>query len=97
MPATQSAVMNAVSPGALGTASGTYNMLRQLGGVFGVAVAVAVFAHAGGYGSPAAFSDGFGPALHVSAVLSLAGAFAGAALPGRQRETMPAEAAEVAA
>jgi EmrB/QacA subfamily drug resistance transporter len=98
MPATQSAVMNAVAPSALGTASGTYNMLRQLGGVFGIAVGVAVFAHAGGYGSPAAFSDGFGPALHVSAALSLVGALAGAALPGRRRVRAPAaEAAEVAA
>jgi EmrB/QacA subfamily drug resistance transporter len=98
MPATQSAVMNAVAPSALGTASGTYNMLRQLGGVFGIAVGVAVFAHAGGYASPVAFSDGFGPALEVSAALSLAGALAGAAIPGRRAaRTTVAEAAEVAA
>jgi EmrB/QacA subfamily drug resistance transporter len=97
MPATQSAVMNAVAPTALGTASGTYNMLRQFGGVFGIAVAVAVFSHAGGYGSPAAFSDGFGPALAVSAGLSLAGALAGAAQPGRSRVRVRAEAAEVPA
>jgi MFS family permease len=98
IPAAQSAVMNAVTPGELGTASGTFNMLRQLGGVFGIAIGVAVFAHAGGYGSPAAFSDGFGPALDVAAALSLAGALAGAALPGRRRVRTPvAEAAEVAA
>jgi EmrB/QacA subfamily drug resistance transporter len=98
IPAAQSAVMNAVAPSALGTASGTFNMLRQLGGVFGIAIAVAVFAHAGGYESPAAFSDGFGPALDVAAALSLAGAFAGAALPGRRAERATvAEAAEVAA
>ena len=93
MPATQSAVMNSVAPTALGTASGTYNMLRQLGGVFGIAVAVAVFSHAGGYGSPAAFSDGFGPALAISAGLSLAGALAGALQPGRARVRVGAEAA----
>jgi MFS family permease len=99
MPATQSAVMNAVAPDALGTASGTYNTLRQLGGVFGIAVAVAVFAHAGGYGSPVAFAAGFSPALAVSAGLSLAGALAGAALPARRalREAPPAEAVEAAA
>jgi hypothetical protein len=57
--------------------------MRQLGGAFGVAVLVAVFAGAGSYVSPQAFSDGFAPALGVSAVLSLAGAIAGAALPGR--------------
>jgi EmrB/QacA subfamily drug resistance transporter len=98
IPAAQSAVMNAVAPSALGTASGTFNMLRQLGGVFGIAVGVAVFAHAGGYGSPAAFSDGFGPALNVAAALSLAGALAGVALPGRRPARTPVvEAAEVAA
>ena len=32
-------------------------------GVFGIAVAVAVFASAGSYASAAAFTDGFGPAL----------------------------------
>jgi hypothetical protein len=55
-----------------------------------------VFAHAGGYGSPHAFSDGFGPALAVSAGLSLAGALAGAALPARRRSraAAPVEAAE---
>jgi MFS family permease len=99
MPATQSAVMNAVAPGALGTASGTYNMLRQLGGVFGIAVAVAVFADAGGYGSPAAFAAGFSPALAVSAGLSLAGALAGLALPARRtaRAAPPAEVVEAVA
>jgi hypothetical protein len=54
-----------------------------------------VFAHAGGYGSPVAFSDGFGPALAVSAGLSLAGALAGAALPGRSRVRVRAEAVSV--
>jgi EmrB/QacA subfamily drug resistance transporter len=97
MPAAQNVVMGAVDPAAVGKASGTFNMLRQLGGVFGIAVAVAVFAHSGGYGSPHAFSDGFGPALAVSAGLSLAGSLAGAAIPARSRVRVRAEAAEVAA
>jgi hypothetical protein len=59
--------------------------VRQLGGVFGTAIAVAVFAHAGGYGSAQAFSDGFVPALTVSAALSLAGALAGVLLPATVR------------
>ena len=42
-------------------------MMRELGGVFGVAVAVAVFAGAGSYGSPASFLDGFAPAIAVLA------------------------------
>jgi EmrB/QacA subfamily drug resistance transporter len=85
MPATQNLVINAVEPEAIGKASGTYNMVRQLGGVFGTAIAVAVFAHAGGYASPQAFSDGFVPALGVSAALSFAGALAGALLPAAVR------------
>src|SRR6185437_10203070 len=38
IPATMSAVMTAAPPAAIGQASGTLNMLRQLGGVFGVAI-----------------------------------------------------------
>ncbi|HEY2600086.1 MAG TPA: DHA2 family efflux MFS transporter permease subunit [Thermoleophilaceae bacterium] len=89
MPASQSLVINAVEQEAIGKASGTYNMLRQLGGVFGTAIAVAVFAHAGGYGSPQAFSDGFVPALAVMAALSLAGSLAGALLPRRRLALAP--------
>jgi len=85
MPATQSLVINAVEPEAIGKASGTYNMLRQLGGVFGTAIAVAVFAHDGGYASAQAFSDGFVPALGVCAALSSAGTLAGALLPAPVR------------
>jgi hypothetical protein len=59
-------------------------MMRELGGVFGIAIAVAVFAGAGSYASPQAFTDGFGPAIGVAAALSLAGALAALALPGRR-------------
>src|SRR5947209_7545484 len=44
MPATMRAVMTAVPPAAIGQASGTLNMLRQLGEVFGVAICAVVFA-----------------------------------------------------
>jgi hypothetical protein len=46
---------------------------------------VAIFAGAGGYGSAAAFTDGFAPAIALAAALALAGAVAGLALPGRPR------------
>ena len=59
-------------------------MMRELGGVFGIAVVVAVFAGAGSYASAAAFTDGFAPAIGVGAGLALAGAIAGLALPGRR-------------
>jgi hypothetical protein len=67
-------------------------MMRELGGVFGIAVAVAVFAGAGSYASANAFLDGFAPAIGVVAALSLAGAIVALALPGRRQaaETAPA-------
>jgi MFS family permease len=85
MPAAQKAVVGAVAPVEIGTASCTFTTMRWLGGVFGVAIAVAVFATAGGYGSPEQFSDGFVAAMAVSGGLSLAGAIAGIALPSRRR------------
>ena len=91
MPAAQSAVMGAVAPGEIGKASGTFNMARFLGGVFGVAVQAAVFAALGGFGSPQAFSSGFVPAVGVAAAMSLMAAVAGAWLPGRHA-MMPASA-----
>ena len=53
IPATMSAVMTSVPPAAIGQASGILNTLRQLGGVFGVAICAAVFAARGDYASPA--------------------------------------------
>ena len=63
---------------------GTNSMMRELGGVFGIAILVAVFVGAGGYASPQAFSDGFAPAIAVTAGLSFAGATVGLGLPGRR-------------
>ncbi|MFC5265266.1 MFS transporter [Kribbella qitaiheensis] len=81
MPATQSASIGALPREAVGIASGIYSMMRQLGGVVGVAVLAAVFAAAGGYES---FSTGFTRALAVCGVLSLVGAAAGLAITGRR-------------
>jgi hypothetical protein len=52
--------------------------------VFGIAVTVAVFATAGGYATPQAFTDGFAPAMVAAAALALLGALAGTALPARR-------------
>ena len=83
MPAAQNAVFSSVAATEIGKASGTFNMMRFLGGMLGIAVLVAVFAAVGDFGSAEAFSNGFGLAIGVSAALSLAGALAGIALPGR--------------
>src|SRR5436190_2135628 len=58
LPSAQASVLGAVSQEAVGKAAGTNTMMRELGGVFGIAVAVAVFAAAGSYVSPQAFVDG---------------------------------------
>jgi len=86
LPSSQNAVMNAVAPVHLGQASGTFNSVRQLGGVIGVAVVSAVFAARGSYASPAAFRDGVAPALTVAAGLAGAGAFAGLLLGARSAQ-----------
>lgn len=84
MPAAQNAILSAVARPEVGKASGIFNMVRFLGGVFGVAMAVAVFSANGGVGSPEAFVAGFVPALAISAALSLLAAIIGMALPGRR-------------
>jgi EmrB/QacA subfamily drug resistance transporter len=85
IPSAQNSVVGSVALEDIGKAAGANSMMRELGGVFGVAVAVAVFAGAGSYASPNAFLDGFGPAIAVVAGLSLAGAIVALALPGRRQ------------
>lgn len=93
MPAAQNAVLGAVAPAEIGKASGTFNMLRFLGGVFGVAVLATLFTAHGGYDSQAAVSQGFTVAIGLAALLSLFGAVAGLWLPGRAAAvTAPARA-----
>jgi hypothetical protein len=84
-PAAQNSVVGAVPEEAIGKAAGTNSTMRELGGVFGIALAVAVFSGAGSYASAGAFSDGFAAAIGVAAGLSLLGALAGLALPARQQ------------
>jgi EmrB/QacA subfamily drug resistance transporter len=81
IPPAASSVMGAVAQEEIGKAAGANSMLRELGGVFGIAILVAVFAGAGSYASPGAFSDGFAAAIAVSAALSAVGAIAGLGLP----------------
>jgi EmrB/QacA subfamily drug resistance transporter len=85
IPSAQNSVVGSVATDALGKAAGANSMMRELGGVFGIAVTVAVFAGAGSYASAAAFTDGFGPAIFVAAGLALAGAICGLALPSRRQ------------
>jgi EmrB/QacA subfamily drug resistance transporter len=74
-------VLSAVSPVEQGIASGAHNAIRELGGVFGVAVLASVFAHNGSYANPQAFTDGVGPAVWVGAAIVGLGALAALFIP----------------
>ena len=84
IPSAQSSVVGSVADEDVGKAAGANSMMRELGGVFGIAVGVAVFAGSGSFASPDAFLEGFAPATAVVAALSLAGAIVALALPGRR-------------
>jgi EmrB/QacA subfamily drug resistance transporter len=94
MPAAQSVVLNAVPQSDLGKASGTYNMLRFLGGMLGIAVLVAAFSATGSTASPDAFTAGFTPAMAVASVLSLLGGLTGLLLPARAAPKLAAQPQE---
>ena len=51
IPSAQNAVVGSVPVEAIGKAAGTNSTMRELGGVFGIAISVAVFAGAGSYAS----------------------------------------------
>jgi EmrB/QacA subfamily drug resistance transporter len=77
-------VLSAVHPEEEGQASGAQNAIRELGGVFGVAVLASIFAHYGGYVSAQSFVDGMQPAVWVGAALVGVGALAAFAIPPRR-------------
>src|SRR5207248_10934945 len=83
-------VLSSVRPEEEGQASGANNAIRELGGVFGVAVLASIFAHYGGYGAPQHFVDGLRPAVWVGAGLVGVGALAALAIPGRRRQAAEA-------
>ena len=82
-PTVSTEVLAAVPPEEVGVASGTNSALRELGGVFGVAVLASVFSRPGVYTSPAVFVEGFTAALWVGAAFSAAGVMAAAAVSWR--------------
>jgi EmrB/QacA subfamily drug resistance transporter len=81
-------VLSAVRREEEGQASGANNAVRELGGVFGVAVLAAVFARYGGYGTGQSFVDGLTPAMWIGAAVVAVGALAAFAI---ERVRRPAE------
>ena len=67
-----------------GKASGVNNTIREVGGVFGVAVLASVFSAVGGYVSPQAFVDGMTAAVWVGAIAVALAGVAAVAIPPRE-------------
>ncbi len=88
-PTVSTEVLASVPGEEVGVASGTNSALRELGGVFGVAVLATVFARPGVYQSPAVFVEGFRAALWVGAAFSAAG-FVAALLGATRPASVPA-------
>src|SRR3954447_1872154 len=88
-------ILSSVRPEQEGQASGANNAIRELGGVFGVAVLAAVFTVNGGYGSGQQFVDGMNPAVLIGAALVAVGAVAAFAIkssPRAERLVVPDQA-----
>jgi EmrB/QacA subfamily drug resistance transporter len=85
-------VLSAVGQRDEGKASGASNAIREVGGVFGVAVLAAIFSRTGGYESPQIFNDGLVAATWVGAAVVAAGAVIALGVPGKRRSQ---EATEV--
>ncbi len=76
-------VLSAVRPEEEGKASGATNTIREVGGVFGVAVLAAVFSANGDYTTPSAYVAGLQPAIAIGAIVVGLGALAALFIPAR--------------
>jgi len=78
-------VLSAVRPEEEGKASGANNAIREVGGVFGVAVLAAIFTANGSYFTPQAYVAGLVPAVWVGAVVVAFAAVAALFIPSHVR------------
>ena len=85
-PTVANAVVGVVQPHEIGVASGANSAMRELGGVFGVAVLSAVFVRPGVYTSAHEFAHGMQAAMWVAAVFSVLGVGAAIRAVGRSGE-----------
>ena len=76
-----SALLSVVTPAMAGKASGTNNAIREVGGVFGVAVLSTIFSESGSLSSAKAFIDGVVPSLWVGASVVGIGAVVALLIP----------------
>jgi EmrB/QacA subfamily drug resistance transporter len=91
------AILASVATSQAGQASGATNAIRELGGVFGIAVLATVFTSHGSYASPEAYVNGLIPAVWIGAAVLGAAALIGALLPFSTKVTAGEQAATDAA
>jgi MFS family permease len=91
LPVSQAAVIGAVPSDEVGAAAGTVNVMQELGGSFGVAVAVAAFLANGGYAGRAGTTAAIGAAFIACAALAAVAVVAASALPRPERSARPDE------
>jgi EmrB/QacA subfamily drug resistance transporter len=89
IPAATRSAVSTVAPADMGTASGMFATLRQLGGAFGVALAGAVF------GTPAGFADGYVVAMAAMAITAFAAASVAIVLPPSRRRYESSESTDL--
>jgi EmrB/QacA subfamily drug resistance transporter len=85
-------VLSSVPAAEEGKASGATNTIREVGGVFGVAVLASVFSANGSYATPTEYVAGLQPAIALGAVLVAIAAVVAVALPARIRRPDAADA-----
>ena len=88
---TANLVLSSVRPVEEGLASGANNTIREVGGVFGVAILASVFSANGGDATPQTFVDGLTPALWLGAAFVAAGAAVALLIPGRRHPVISLE------
>jgi EmrB/QacA subfamily drug resistance transporter len=88
-PTVANAVVGSVPLNDSGVAAGTNNALREIGGVFGVAMVSAVFVSYGNYSSPENFVSGFRAAEFVAAAVSFTGVIAAVLSPSKKNAALP--------
>jgi EmrB/QacA subfamily drug resistance transporter len=88
LPTVPTAVLSAVSPDELGTASGINYMAQRFGAVFAIAIGSAVFSAHGHLGTPASVTAGFKPALWACAAFAVLAALSALGITAGQRPTV---------
>jgi EmrB/QacA subfamily drug resistance transporter len=84
-----SAVISSIPSTLEGQASGAYSSIRELGGVFGIAILGAIFQQIATAPTAASFMDGFRSAIVAGTIIVAAGTVLAGLLPGSRQTRVP--------